>query len=133
LSRPPRLPDEAKRWLDDGSYVTFATVEAGGRPHLTVMWATHDGDDVLLSTITARRKYGNVVANPRVSVLWFDQHAPLNYVEVRGTATATTDGAIELIEQLAQHYVNRPYRELPGDVLRVTIRVTPQRIVFHRA
>ncbi len=92
------------------------------------MWATHDGDDLLLSTITARRKYRNIAADPHVSVLWSPKQ-PLNYAEVRGIAT-TTDGAIELIERLAQTYVHRPYRELPGDVVRVTIRVRPETIVF---
>jgi hypothetical protein len=44
-------------------------------------------------------------------------------------ATTTTDGAMELIERLARMYVGRPHREVPGAVVRVTIRVTPERIV----
>jgi hypothetical protein len=59
LSASLHLPDAAKRWLDEGAYVTFGTVDSAGRPHL-------------------------------------------NYVEVRGTATTTTDGAMELIERLAR-------------------------------
>ncbi len=122
------LPDAAKRWLDEGTYVTVGTVDADGRPHQSVMWATYDGDDVLLSTITARRKYRNLVANPEVSVLWFPKDAPLGYVEVRGTASPTTEGARELAERLARTYVGRPFREVPGDVVRVTVRVTPRRV-----
>ena len=124
------LPAAAKAWLDAGTYVTVGTTDADGRPHLSVGWATYDGDDVLLSTITARRKYRNLTANPAVSVLWFPADAPLSYVEVRGTATATTDGARELIERLARTYVGRPYQEVPGDVVRVTVRVTPRHVVF---
>jgi PPOX class probable F420-dependent enzyme len=126
----PRLPEAAKRWLDEGTYVTLGTVGPGGRPHLSVVWATHDGDDVLLSTVEQRRKFRNVVADPAVSVLWFPRENPLAYVEVRGTATTTRDGAVELVERLARTYVGRAYRELPGPVTRVTIRVRPTNIVF---
>jgi PPOX class probable F420-dependent enzyme len=124
------LPDAAKRWLDQGTYVTLGTTDPVGRPHLSVLWATYDGDDVLLSTLTGRRKYRNLTANPYVSVLWFPKDAPLSYVEVRGTATTTTEGAHELIDRLARTYVGRPYREVPGDVVRVTVRVAPLHVVF---
>jgi PPOX class probable F420-dependent enzyme len=127
---PPRLPDAAKRWLDEGTYVTVGTIGADGRPHLSVVWATYDGDDVLFSTLTGRRKYRNIMADPNVSVLWFPRDDPLSYVEVRGTATASTDGAIELVERLARTYVGRPYREVPGDVVRVTVRVRPVNVVL---
>ena len=130
MSDRPRLPDAAKRWLDEGTYVTVGTTDPAGRPHLSVMWATYDGDDVLLSTITGRRKYRNLTANPHVSVLWFPKDAPLSYVEVRRTAAVTTDGARELIERLARTYAGRPYQEVPGDVVRVTVRVTPAHVVF---
>jgi PPOX class probable F420-dependent enzyme len=130
VSDRPRLPERAKRWLDEGTYVTVGTVDPGGRPHLSVMWATYDGDDVLLSTLTGRRKYRNLAANPEVSVLWFPKDAPLSYVEVRGTVSFSTDGARDLIERLARTYVGRPYREVLGDVVRVTVRVTPERVFF---
>jgi PPOX class probable F420-dependent enzyme len=124
------LPAEAKRWLDEGTYVTLGTTGPDGRPQLSVLWATHDGDDVLLSTLTGRQKHRNLVADPRVSVLWFPVANPLSYVEVRGTASTTTDGAVGLIERLARTYVGRPYQEVPGAVVRVTVRVTPTRVVF---
>ena len=125
----PELPDAAKRWLDEGAYVTFGTLDEG-RPHLSVVWATYDGDDVLLSTVEQRRKFRNVVADPAVSLLWFPRENPLTYVEVRGTATTTRDGAVELVERLARTYVGRAYQELPGPVTRVTIRVRPASVFF---
>jgi PPOX class probable F420-dependent enzyme len=131
-SGPPRLPDAARRWLDDGTYVTLGTVGPDGRPHLSVVWATYEGDDVLFSTLTGRRKHRNLTANPDVSALWFPRDDPLTYVEVRGPATATTDGAVELAERLARTYVGRPFREVPGDVVRVTVRIRPARIVLTR-
>lgn len=131
-SAPPRLPDAAKQWLDEGTYVTLGTIRPDGRPHLSVVWATYDGDDVLFSTLTERRKYRNLTANPDVSVLWFPKNDPLTYVEVPGTASTTTDGAIELIERLARTYVGRSYREVPGATVRVTVRVRPASVVLAR-
>lgn len=124
------IPQVAKRWLDEGTYVTLGTTGPDGRPQLSVLWATYDGDDVLLSTLTGRQKHRNLTADPDVSVLWFPKDQPLSYVEVRGTASTTTDGAVELIERLARTYVGRPYQEVPGDVVRVTVRVTPHHVVF---
>jgi len=129
-SGAPRLPDAAKRWLEDGTYVTVGTIGPDNRPHLSVVWATYDGDDVLFSTLTGRRKYRNLETNPNVSLLWFPRDDPLSYVEVRGTATTTTEGAVELVERLARTYVGRPYREVPGNVVRVTVRVRPAAVVF---
>lgn len=126
------IPDEARRWLDQGTYVTLGTTGPDG-PQLSVLWATHDGDDLLLSTLEGRQKHRNLVRDPRVSVLWFPKDQPLGYVEVRGTASTTTDGAHELIERLAWTYVGRPYQEVPGDVVRVTVRVTPHHVVFRPA
>ena len=131
-SEPPELPGIAKRWLDEATYVTVGTNGADGVPQLSVLWASYDGNEVLLSTLKGRRKYQNLIADPKISVLWFPRENPLSYVEVRGTAFMTTDGAQELIESLAQRYVGRPYREVPGDVVRVTIRVRPEHIVLHQ-
>lgn len=120
------IPQAAKRWLDEGTYVTVGT----HGPHLSLVWATYDGDDVLFSTLQGRQKYRNLVADPAVSLLWFPKDDPLSYVEVRGTATWTTEGARDLIERLARTYVGRPYQEVPGAVVRVTVRVTPHHVVF---
>jgi PPOX class probable F420-dependent enzyme len=126
------LPAIAKQWLDDATYVSLGTTNADGSPHLSVLWASYAGNDVLLSTLQGRRKYRNLIADPRVSVLWFPKDRPLSYVEVRGVATVSTEGAHDLIETLAQKYVGRSYREVPGDVVRVTVRVRPEHVVLHQ-
>ncbi len=41
--------------------MTVATIDPDGKPQLSVVWAKHDGDDVLFSTIKGRRKYANLI------------------------------------------------------------------------
>jgi len=53
------LPDQAKKLLDAGSHVTVATVMPDGSPQTSILWATYDGNDLLLSTIIGRAKERN--------------------------------------------------------------------------
>jgi hypothetical protein len=55
----------------------------------------------------------NLDADPRVTVVVLAQDNPYEYVEVRGTATSTTDGADEQIDRLAKKYIGQdqyPFR-----------------------
>ncbi|HEU0130575.1 MAG TPA: PPOX class F420-dependent oxidoreductase [Mycobacteriales bacterium] len=128
----PTLPDTAKAWLDAVSFATLATVNADGSPQTTVHWVARDGDDVLLSTVRGRRHARNLDRDPRVSVLVMDPANPYAYVEVRGTATLTEEGARDLIDDLAEKYRGvRPYPGDAPDAVRVVIRVPPEHVVSY--
>src|SRR6185437_14122174 len=98
------LGSGAKALLDAANYVVVATSNTDGSPQTSVMWATHDGDELLLSTVQGRKKETNWLLDPRVSVLILDRDNPYHYVEVRGSVQMTTDGGPELIERLSQIY-----------------------------
>lgn len=124
------LPDYAKNLLDAPSHVTVATVMPDGSPQTTVLWATYDGNDLLLSTIVGRAKERNWRRDPRASVLIHDESNPDRFVEVRGTVSMTTDGGPELINRLSLNYYGEPYTGDEGtDRVRVVARVTPTRVV----
>jgi hypothetical protein len=40
------LPDDARALVDAREYATLATIEPDGRPQLSVVWITRDGDDL---------------------------------------------------------------------------------------
>ena len=124
------LPDEAKQWIDRGEFATIATIEPDGRPHLSVVWLKRDGDDLLISTVKGRRKYTNVLRDPRVTVLVFPADNPYTYVEVRGRGEMTEEGGQELIEELCRKYMDRGVDPDPGSV-RVVLRVKPEKVVYH--
>lgn len=130
LPNKPPLPDKAKALLDDANLVVVATSNTDGSPQTSVLWATYDGDDLLLSTIQGRKKETNWLKDPRTSVLILDKSNSFAYVEVRGVVTMTTDGGPELIDRLSHTYLGTPYTGDEGtDNVRVVVRVTPTKVV----
>lgn len=92
-----------------------------------------DGDDVLISTTTGRRKEQNLARDPRVSVVVQPFDAPYTYAEIRGTATLTTEGGQELIDELSLKYTGKKYADFNptsgADDPRVVVRITPRKVV----
>jgi len=126
------LPQKAKDLLDAANIVTVATVNPDGSPQSSLLWATYDGDDVLLSTIEGRAKHRNFLRDPRVSVLIHDKATPYTYVEVRGSVTMSTEGGDELIQRLSMAYDGEPFTGDDGkNRVRVVVRLTPEHVVVY--
>ena len=125
------IPEAGKAILDAPEFATIATIQADGRPHLSVVWIERDGDDVLVSTIKGRQKYLNIERDPRVTVLVFPQASPYQYVEIRGTATMTEEGGRELIDRLCTAYTGgERYTGDDGtDNVRVVVRIRADKVV----
>jgi PPOX class probable F420-dependent enzyme len=124
------LPQQAKDLLDAANIVTVATINPDGSPQSSILWATYDGDDLLLSTIVGRAKERNFRRDPRVSVLIHDKTNAYSYIEARGTVTLTTEGGPELINSLAQTYTGDRYTGDDGtDNVRVVVRVSVEHLV----
>ncbi len=124
------LGNDAKALLDDANFVVVATSNTDGSPQTSVLWATYEGDQLLLSTVRGRKKETNWLKDPRTSVLILDREDPYHFVEVRGTVNMATDGGPELIERLSQLYTGRRYTGDEGtDHIRVVVRVTPTRVI----
>ncbi len=128
-----QLPETAKAWFDSAEFATIATIEPDGRPQLSVIWVSRDGDDLLVSTVAGRRKHRNLERDPRTTVLLFPKDAPYSYVEVRGTASMTLEGGRELIDEHARKYTGAErYTADDGtDNVRVVVRITPDKVVAH--
>ena len=124
------LPERARELFDGPNHVAVATIDPGGRPQSSLVWARTDGDDVLFSTIKGRRKYANLTRDPRVSALVYDGADPYTYAEVRGSATITDDPDAELINELALKYTGQPFGHRPGEQ-RVIVRITPEKVVLY--
>ena len=123
------LPDQVRELLDAANIVTVGTVNPDGGPQTSILWATYDGDDILLSTIEGRAKHRNFLRDPRASVLVHDKTSTYTYVEVRGSVTMTNEGGDELINSLSQTFTGGPYTGDDGtDNVRVVVRVTPTHV-----
>ncbi|CAL9449711.1 hypothetical protein SUDANB171_02401 [Streptomyces sp. enrichment culture] len=127
------LSDKLKEILDGPVFVTIATIQPDGSPQLSPVWVARDGDDVLISTTVGRQKEKNLRRDPRVTVQVQPFDNPYTYAEIRGTATLTTEGGQELIDQLSQKYTGKPYAEFNpsagDDAERVVVRVAARKVV----
>jgi PPOX class probable F420-dependent enzyme len=124
----PRLPDKIKEWLDGKTVVSLATIHPSGQPQVSPVWATHDNEDILLSTLESRQKFKNLAKNPRATVLIFPMSDPYIYAELRGTVSITRDGGRELIDRLSMIYTGDHYPVEPANETRVVIRLKVERI-----
>jgi PPOX class probable F420-dependent enzyme len=80
------------------------------------------------NTALGRAKARNLAQDPRVTLAIADPDNPQRYVEVRGRATLTEDGADQFIDDLAKKYLgvdSYPYRT--PDERRVTVLVEPDK------
>ncbi|WP_328860033.1 PPOX class F420-dependent oxidoreductase [Streptomyces sp. NBC_00306] len=127
------LSPSAHAILDAPNPAVLATVQPDGSPQTSVVWVARDGDDLVISSQAGRVKDRNIAADPRVSLTVYDREDPLRYLEVRGTATITEDTERRLAARLAEEYEGKgageEYRELPPEVVRIVIRITPRRVV----
>lgn len=125
------LTPAVKALFDASNFAVVGTINPDGRPQLSVVWVTTDGNDVLFSTTIGRRKHKNLVADPRCSVLVNPSDSPYSYAEVRGSVEMTEEGGRELIDDLAREYMGAD--RYPGDDgtdnVRVVVRVKPERVV----
>lgn len=127
------LPDQVKEWLDGTLFATLATIEPDGRPQLSVVWVGRDGDDVVVSTTTNRRKYRNLARDPRATLLLFPPDAPYSYAEIRGTASFANEGSMATIDGFAKKYMGADRYPLDDgtDNVRIDVRITPDKVVFN--
>jgi PPOX class probable F420-dependent enzyme len=120
--------DATRTLLDGANFATLATLNPDGSPHTSVIWVKREGDTVLFTTTTARKKGRNLARDPRVSLSIFDAAAPYSYVEIRGTAELTVDEARLLSKELSHKYLSEDPPAEPDDVVRLIVRVVPEKI-----
>jgi PPOX class probable F420-dependent enzyme len=125
---PATFDDDARRLLDGKNFATVATLDPDGSPHTSVVWFLRDGDTVLFSSITRRRKVRNLERDPRIALSVFDLANPYHAIDIRGTAELTVDEGKHLPQELSQKYLGEDPPPEPDDVVRYVVRVVPEKI-----
>lgn len=108
------------------NFAAFTTLRPDGHPVTQPMWVDADDDHILINTERHRRKFRNVGADPRVTVMIIDQADPYRYVEVRGIVVAVVGGdeARAHIDHLSDKYLGRPYgTQIQSE--RVILKIAP--------
>ncbi len=124
-----KLPESARKVLQDKAYGHVVTLGPGSRPHVTMVWVDADGDEVLFNTAEGRKKAQNLRRDPRIIISVQDRNDPQAYMVIHGTATLTDAGADAHIDKLTKRFLGvdkYPYRQ-PGEK-RLLVRVTVDRI-----
>jgi PPOX class probable F420-dependent enzyme len=126
MARP--LPEAARKLFNATNLVTVATLNPGGEVHLSMVWAKVDGDDIVFSTLSSRRKSANLGRDPRVSLITFDPEEPYHYAEIRGRASVVADPGGSLLQELAAKYTGGDSWPDSAPDRRVIVRVTPDHV-----
>jgi PPOX class probable F420-dependent enzyme len=120
---------DVRELLEKPNYAIVSTHNPDQSIHSTVVWVDTERGNLALNSAVGRKWPTNLQRDPRVNVLVQEIGNPYYFVEVRGTAEATTDGADEHIDRLAKKYTGQdeyPYRR-PGEE-RITFLITADRV-----
>ena len=108
---------EVRALLASPNFAVLSTLNADGSIHDTVVWISAEDGAVAVNSAIGRKWPANLERDPHVTVLVYEGGNPYNYVEIRGTATGSTEGADEHINALSKKYIGQdeyPFRA-PGE------------------
>jgi PPOX class probable F420-dependent enzyme len=125
--------DTTRALLDGRNFAVVATLNRDGSPHTTTVWYVRDGDTVLFSTAGHRAKARNLTRDPRVSLTVYDLANPYTAVDIRGTAELEVDEQRALPVRVSQRYLGEDPPPEPEDVVRLIVRVVPDRVTAFSA
>ena len=115
--------------LDKPNHAVCTTLTEDGAAHSAVVWVDVQDGDLAVNSAVGRAWPNNLERDPRITVLVYDEDYPYDYVEVRGTARGTTEGANAHIDRLAKKYLGAseyPFHQ-PGEQ-RITYLVDAVRV-----
>lgn len=119
--------------LQNPNYAVISTYNQDGTILSTVVWVDTEDGAVGVNSAIGRRWPTNLQRDPRVTLLIQEAGNPYNYVEIRGEAQGTTEGADEHINRLSKKFIDQdeyPFRQ-PGEQ-RITFKITPQHVRHQR-
>ena len=100
--------------LSKPNHAVVSTLNDDGSISSSVVWISSEGEQVSVNSAVGRKWPTNLERDPTITVLVYDQENPYEYVEIRGKATGSTDGADEHIDALAKKYLDQdsyPFRQ----------------------
>jgi PPOX class probable F420-dependent enzyme len=115
--------------IEAANHAVISTSNADGSIHSAVVWIDLEDGGVAVNSAVGRVWPSNLERDPRATVVVFDAANPYEYVEIRGTATSTLEGADDHVDRLAKKYLGQdtyPFRQ-PGE-RRVKFLIAPGRV-----
>jgi PPOX class probable F420-dependent enzyme len=113
---PLAIPQSHKDLIEGRSNTVLTTIMPDGQPQTTPVWCNQDVNYLFINTMHRFQKTKNMRTNPKVTLLFYDPHNPLHNMEIRGLVVdMTEEGALEHLNQLTSHYMDKPNAEFFGD------------------
>jgi PPOX class probable F420-dependent enzyme len=113
------LPETARAVLQGPRLAHLVTLEADGRPQVSIVWVGLDGEEIVCGHLPVHRKIVNMRRDPRVALsiqagtrnaIGLDE-----YLVIHGTARITEGGAPALLQELAHIYLGPDVKFPPMD------------------
>ncbi len=101
------LSENALELANGPNIAIIATKNPSGTLQVHPMWASTDGQHILLNTEVHRRKFKNIEVDPKVTVTIMDKDNPWRWSEIRGRVVQTIAGSEGRahIDELAKDYM----------------------------
>jgi PPOX class probable F420-dependent enzyme len=126
-----KLPEPARALIERGAHAHLVTLNEDGSPHVTVVWAGVEGDEIVAAHLPENRKVQNIRRDGRVAITFESRTKSamgfMEYLVVYGHATIEEGGAPELLQKLAYVYMEPGVKfppmdnPPPGYVTRITV------------
>jgi len=123
------IDSEVRELAQGKNFAAFTSLLPGGAPMTHVVWVDCDENHILINTEVHRRKYTNVIADPRVAVMIMDSNDDQRYADVTGRVVERITGpeARAHIDKLAQRYVGQSFDPSLIRSERAILRIEPDR------
>jgi PPOX class probable F420-dependent enzyme len=120
------IQPDVRRVLDTTALAHLATVLPDGSPHSVPLWVGTRGDHIVFLTGPDSRKARNLRRDPRVALSLVAADNPFEPIIVRGRVVEwlSGDAAWEIVDELSNKYIGRPY---PREQERIVALVEPVR------
>jgi PPOX class probable F420-dependent enzyme len=122
---------QVQRLLDAPNVAVISTRNPDDSILSAVVWQSIEDGHVAVNSAKGRQWPANLDRDSHITLVVVDPENPYSYVQVRGRAEGTTDGADEHIDALAKKYLGQdeyPFRQ-PGEE-RIKFVIQPEKVTF---
>jgi PPOX class probable F420-dependent enzyme len=102
------IPDSHLDLLTRRLHGVLTTMGPDGQPQSSLVWVDADDGVAMVNTTLERQKGRNMLANPKVTLLVVDSENTSRYIQIRGDAELTAQGALEHLDAVTRKYTRYP-------------------------
>jgi PPOX class probable F420-dependent enzyme len=107
-TRARPIPDSHLDLLTRPVHAVLTTMGPDGQPQSSLVWVDVQDGVAAVNTTLERQKARNMVANPKVSLLVVDPENTSRFIQIRGDAELSTEGALAHLDAITRKYTGYP-------------------------